>query len=548
MVDQDSDYEKIGKRLDSIELRLKQLETALRVSGNDIPASAIDNDYALNKPASDEILDEEDRGLEAKIGRFGLAWLGNVVLILGIAFLTEYLMSNGHRLFSVILGYSAASAIFFLGIYLKKSNLHLSFMFKLNAQILLFFITVRLHFFSANPLLSDKTVAIVVLLLFVAYQTYMSVRDRSQALGALSIVFAIAASVLSDTTHFMLPMVIITAIMAIFYYLRFDWEPLLIIAVILAYVVFFLWLFGNPLMGHKMELLSVKNAGVVYLFIIGSCFSSLPLFRNSDTRSDDFIIGVTVVNGLLFTMLLALITLRFFSTNYVTLFGIITISCLLYSTVLKSTSDWNFASAFFALYGFMAMSISLYGLFGFPLVYLLLSVQSLIVVSMALWFRNRLIVIMNSLLFLFILMIYLTSSKHISGVNFSFALVSLISARVINWKRARLKIETDLIRNLYLIEGFIMMLYALYHAVPQQFITLSWTMVALLYFLLSLLMKNIKYRYLALGTMICAAFYLFIVDLARIEIIYRVLAFLFLAAISIGISMYYTNRTKKPDR
>ena len=92
-----------------------------------------------------------------------------------------------------------------------------------------------------------------------------------------------------------------------------------------------------------------------------------------------------------------------------------------------------------------------------------------------------------------------------------------------------------------------MVLYALFHAVPKQFITLSWTIAALLYFLLSFILKNVKYRYMALGTMISAALYLFIVDLARIEIIYRVLALLFLAAISIGISMYYTNRIKRSD-
>ena len=98
-----------------------------------------------------------------------------------------------------------------------------------------------------------------------------------------------------------------------------------------------------------------------------------------------------------------------------------------------------------------------------------------------------------------------------------------------------------------MIAGFIMVLYALIHAVPGQFVTLSWTMAALVYFLISILLKNVKYRYMALGTMICAAFYLFIVDLARIEIVYRVLALLFLAAISIGISIYYTNRSKKSD-
>jgi hypothetical protein len=219
-----------------------------------------------------------------------------------------------------------------------------------------------------------------------------------------------------------------------------------------------------------------------------------------------------------------------------------------YSTILHSKSDWNFGSAFYALYGFMAMSIALYGLVGLPKVYLLLSVQSLIVVSMALWFRNRLIVVMNSLLFFAILTVYLLSSDSVNGVNFSFALIALISARIVNWKSSRLKIETDLLRNMYMIEGFLMMLYALSHALPKQFVTLSWTLAALLYFLISLLLKNIKYRYMALGTMIGAAIYLFLVDLARIEIIYRVLALLFLAAISIGISMYYTNRIKKSDK
>jgi hypothetical protein len=215
--------------------------------------------------------------------------------------------------------------------------------------------------------------------------------------------------------------------------------------------------------------------------------------------------------------------------------------------MLHSKSDWNFASAFYALYGFMAMSIALYGLYGFPKVYLLLSVQSLVVVSLALWFRNRLIVIMNSLLFLSILIIYLLSSKSRDDVNFSFALVSLITARIINWKRPRLHLETDIIRNLYLMVGFFMVLFGLFHWVPKQFVTLSWTMAALLYFLLSFILKNVKYRYMALGTMICASFYLFIVDLAKIEIIYRVMALLFLAAISIGISIYYTNKVKKSD-
>jgi hypothetical protein len=363
--------------------------------------------------------------------------------------------------------------------------------------------------------------------------------------AALAVLFALFTAILADETHLTLPIMMITAAGIVYLYHRFRWQPLMIITVLLAYSIFLMWLFSNPLMGHQLQMISVQHSGVIYLLGLGASFSIISLFREKDSGSDDFIIAVIIINGILFSVLLLMIVLRFFSSDYVALFSLITVCCLLYSMILHSKSDWNFASAFYALYGFMAMSIALYGIFGLPNVYFLLSLQSLLVVSMALWFRNRLIIVMNSLLFLTILIVYLTSSKNISTVNFSFAFISLISARIINWKRSRLQIKTDMIRNLYMIEGFLMMLLALQHSVPKQFVTFSWTMAALVYFIVSILLKNIKYRYMALGTMICSAFYLFIVDLARIEIIYRVLALLFLAVISIGISIYYTNRMKR---
>lgn len=547
MTDQENELDKIGRKLQSIELRLSRLETVLNAGSIGSSELQSEPNQPVELSPETNILSEGDKGLESKIGRFGLAWLGNIVLLFGIAFLTIYLMNTGYRFLSVILGYVAAASIYFLADYLKKTNIHLALMFKLNVQILLFYLTLRLHFFSISPVIPNKTISIILLLLLVVFQVYLSIRNRSQSFAALSVIFALTIAIVADATHYTLPLVTLTAAGAVFYFKRFRWELLLIVTILLTYFSFFLWLFANPFMGHPMQLIAEHHFGIIYLLGLGACYSLISFFRRSDPSSDDFLIGATILSGIIFTLLLILFAYRFYYTNYVTLFAFITVCCLVYSTILKRTSDWNFASAFFALYGFMAMSISLYGLFGLPRVYLLLSVQSLMVVSMALWFRNRLIVIMNSLLFFSILVIYLFSFKPIDGVNFSFALVSLITARVINWKRSRLQIKTDLIRNLYMIEGFFMMLFALYHAVPGQFVTLSWTLAALLYFILSIILKNVKYRYMALGTMISTAFYLFIVDLSRIEIIYRILALLFLAAISIGISIYYTNRIKKSD-
>jgi hypothetical protein len=548
MADQENERNDLDKRLQSIEQRLGQIESLLLDSGNFSTVKAKENIQLSETELTGSNTDGEEGGLESRIGRYGLAWIGNIVFLFGIIFLVQYLMNKEFRIVSVLTGLAAASAIYLLAVYLEKINTHLAFMFKLNAQVILFFIALRLHFFTSNPLLPDKTVSLLILMLIVALQVYFSVRRELQVFGIMSLIFGVIAAISGDATNITLPLLLVIALGSVIYLLKFEWQAQLIIGIFLVYSAYFLWLIGNPAAGHPAQLISGHSYGVYYLFGLAGIYSIPVLLRKQDKKLDDLYVSVTFINGILFTVLLLLITLRCYTHDYVKLYGIITLCCLIYSTILKSVSDWRFASAYYALYGFMAMSISLYGIFGLPQVFLLLSLQSLLVVSMALWFRNRLIVIMNSLLFLSILMLYLFSSKSNDSVNFSFAIVSFVSARIINWQRSRLQIETDMMRNFYLVTGFFMMLFALYHAVPGQFVTLSWSLTALLYFLMSFVLNNIKYRYLALGTMICAAFYLFIIDLARIEVIYRVLALLFLSVISIGISMYYSNRIRKSDR
>ena len=545
MADQNEEMEKILRKMHSLELRLSRLESILEISENESVSPPGEHIQFSDQLMNENETISEERGIESQIGRFGLAWLGNIVLLFGITFLSQYFMVLGYRFFSALFGFLATATLLFLADYIKRSNLHLSSVLKINAIVLLFYTTLRLHFFSLSPLIPQKSISIALLLLLIGIQIYLSVRNQSQTYAALAVLFSLTTAILGDSTNLTLPIIVFTAVTAVYFYKRFNWGPLLIVTIFLVYTSFFLWLFGNPLAGHPMQMLTEHQHGVIYLLVLGATFSITSHFRKSDSLSDDFHISVIFINGILFTLFLLLVVLRYFSTSYVMLFTVVTVFSLLYSIRLHSVSDWNFASAFYALYGFMAMSISLYGVVGLPRVYLLLSVQSLLVVSMALWFRNRLIIVMNSLLFMTIMIVYLGTSKNDNGVNFCLALMALVSARIINWKRSRLQIRTDLIRNLYMIEGFIMMMLALYHTVPKQFVTFSWTMAALLYFVISLLLKNIKYRYMALGTMICSAFYLFIVDLARIELIYRILALLFLAAISIGISIYYTNRIKK---
>jgi uncharacterized membrane protein len=159
---------------------------------------------------------------------------------------------------------------------------------------------------------------------------------------------------------------------------------------------------------------------------------------------------------------------------------------------------------------------------------------------MALWYRSRALVVANSLIYICMLMAYTISPRSSDVVNFSFALVALASARVMNWQKERLTLRTNLLRNVYLSLGFVLVLYALYCAAPSNYVTLTWTAAAVAYFVLSIVLSNIKYRWMAISTMFMTVGYLFFVDLARLDAIYRVAAFLFLGVMALLISIFYT--------
>ncbi len=52
---------------------------------------------------------------------------------------------------------------------------------------------------------------------------------------------------------------------------------------------------------------------------------------------------------------------------------------------------------------------------------------------------------------------------------------------------------------------------------------------------------------MAMSNLLVSAIYLFLVDMAKIEIIYRILAFLVFAVVSIFISTYYVKKLKRKD-
>ena len=538
--------EELIEKINSIESRISAIEAKLQ-------GKHFSENHAIEQDEEEEDVpfyrrktsEETDDAMESRIGEYGLSWMGNIVLLFGIVFLLQYIQNVANPLTSGIAGYIIVAGVFALTHFLRKSFTYMADMFNVTSHLLLYYVTMRLHFFTLNPVFANTLIAVLLLLILTCIHIYLSVKRKSETFGIISIILLAVTAVLSDFTNAMLPLIMLISIISVVLFFRNAWSRLLLTSIFLVYFTFSFWFINNPFMGHTLQLVSGHQFSYLYIFAIAAIYSIVTLVKNKELISNSVVLSAVIINGLGFSFLIMLITFFFFPTNYTWIFVSVFVFCIGFSIFLKYKSELKISPSLYALYSFVSLSIVAYGIYKLPGAYFLLSIESLLVLCMALWFRSKLIVVMNLGLFLSLLSAYMFMNGKTDVINFSFAIVALISARVMNWKKERLEITTELLRNIYMVSTFFLVLFALFNAIPDKYVTLSWIGAALFYFALSIILKNKKYRWMALFTFIASALHIFLVDLAQIELIFKVLAFLVLAVISIFISIYYNKKIKK---
>ena len=379
-----------------------------------------------------------------------------------------------------------------------------------------------------------------MLVLVLGILFYIAYRQASPLMAGIVLLMFLGSGIIANSTQLISCMAALVSILVMILYYRYGWLRLVFIIIFLTYLTHLNWMINNPLGGNPPEFIKSPGIGYLCLILSGFSYSMLALIPRKENLSAEFIIISVVWNGLGFTFLLTVTAFTYLINKYVPVFGVISVFCITYSILLQQRAELKVTASMYALYGFLALSVSFYGLVKFPGIYMLLALQSLLVVSMALWFRSRFIVVMNSILFVLLLIFYATDQTGLSYINFSFMLVALGTARILNWKKERLNIKTELIRNIYLTAGFMMTLVSFYYAFPESYITASWILAGLLFFFTGRLLNNIKYRWLAIGALLASAIKLIFVDLKQIDIGFRILMFLVLAVISIMVSVLYT--------
>ena len=530
--------ESLSEILHNLEARIARIEKELNIEPVRLREATV-------RVSGEGRAEKTGDSLEFRIGLYWFAKVGIVTLMIGVAFLLLRPFNELNPAFASILGYVLSAGVILVSRIIRKQSPLLSGYLLGSALVLLFLSTLRLHYFSLHPVLSGRTPEAALLLLIVVVGLSVSLRRKSVYLVSLSLTMGFAVALLSGYMYSFFGVTAVVAVSTAYIAAKYRWQNLLIYGMALTYFTNLLWFLNDPLVGNPLALRAIPYGAAFAVLFWTVLFAIGVSFHPPEEKESLKVILASLLNAFLGYGLFFLMTVSKFQDRLEVLHLGASVLFLVLAATFWLKEKSRYQTFFYAMTGYAALSVAIVADFGAPNFFILLCWQSLLVVSTAVWFRSKFIVVANFVIYIIIFIAYLALAGTVSITSLSFGVVALLSARILNWQQKRLELKTDKMRTAYLVAAFFFFPYALYHTVPDNYISLSWLAVALVYYVISLVLKNTKYRWMALLTFLLTALYLIIVGIIKLEPVFRIVSFLVLGVVLLVISFFYARARMK---
>ncbi len=527
----------IEETLARLERRLAKVELVLGMG-----AYPEERKTAAAKPARAE------GELEAVIGQNLFAKVGIIVLAIGGALTLSLPWKELPPLVPSLAGWSVAVALFIIARLLQKAMPLNARFFRGSGIALLFFATLRLSYFGAPSQLDPGSAAAAAALgLAVLANIGIAWWRKSVFLTGLALLTGYAAALAVGAPWYVLGVVTLLLMVAGFAGRRHGWPWLPVFAIPCTFLTYLIWAVGNPVTGNRLEVVSDPFASVWFLLawmVTNALFTS---FRR--VRSEDGLEGqiASLLNSAGYVLFL-LHTLIGFNDSFALANAAASAVLLGLAVMFWMRERSQFATFLYAMTGYGALTVALIKVSVIPDLFVWLSAQSLLVVITAVWFRSRFILVANFLIYLAVITSYMVLVERESGISLVFVLVALTSARILRLRKDKLELKTELMRNAYLTSAFIVFPYALYHIVPSSWVAVSWVGISLFYYVMSMLTKVRKYRWMGHNTLLLAVVYVLVMSIGRMEGAQRIVSFLIIGTVLLVVSVVFSlvrNRSQR---
>ena len=539
-MDQTSDNSQTKEMLDilrGLNDRLTRIENYLNIT----PKITEENSEGKTVPKAKSEKDEE---LEFKIGQYWFAKLGIFVFLIGCLIANTLPFEGINQIIPSAIGFVLGLGLIATGQIGKNRIPYLQGYLLGSGFVILFLASVRLHYFSADPIIKNSIIVLPIIYILSGLIVFAAVKRNSPYLTALGITAIAIAALIGDSPYLIFLTLIAVSITGSYLKIKFNWHVLLSFTIGLTYFIHLLWFINNPLMGNELKIISDLPLNLLFILIYNVIYSLS--FQIDKNYEENLVSGTGIfINTALGYGLFLLITILSSPSNAQLYNLFASIIFLVFAITFFTKKESRMATFFYAMTGYGALSIAIILQFNKPDYFLWLCWQSILVISTAVWFRSKFIIVANFFIYLLIFLAFLVITGTTGGISLSFGIASLLSARILNWRKDRLELKTEQMRNAYLLTALLIIPYSLYHLFPSGLVAIAWIVVAILYYLLSIILKNIKYRWMSLATFLLTVLYVFVIGITSSETSYKILSFLVLGAALIILSVIYARNRNK---
>lgn len=531
---------RIEERLARIELQLSLGAAPVETRAPLAPEAAAVTVAAV-PPESVKSAEHADEEFEFEVGQRWFARVGILALAIGGAFLLSLPHPRLSPSVPSLAGFAVAAVLFVLAHFWRQWFELVANYLRGAGMALLWFAVIRLFFFGAQPALAtDSVLGRALLAIVISINLAIGFYRRSPLLVGLTLAMAYTSVIAISAAWPLLFTVVALAVVVTAADRREKWPLTVIIGTVLGPVTYLVWAVGNPVRGGAFHFVAGPVLAPAFLLLAVVVLAVGSLWRGDEGRETIFAGARAALNCAFGYGVFLIHTAAVLPATFV-------LAHALASLVFIGLAVWFWvrqrcrASTFFyAMTGYGALSMAIIKASAMPDVFVWLSLQSIVVVTTAIWFRSRFIVVANFLIFVAVVLGYVVLKERETGISVGIGIVALVSARILNWRKDQLELKTEMMRNAYLISGFIIFPYSLFYLVPGTYVGLAWTGLALVYYVLNLMVRSPKYRWMGHGTLLLTTVYLVTVGTRQFEPLYRVVSFLALGTVLLGVSMIFS--------
>lgn len=484
--------------------------------------------------------------LELEVGQTWFASVGILVLALGAGFMLTLPYPTLPSFVPPLTGLAVAAALFLVARAWQRTFELVASYLRGAAMALLFCATLRVFFFGTPPALSiSSPFAPPLLALAVVVNGIIAARRDSPWLMGLALITGYSSALAVGSAWWVVTCLTLLVAVIAFCGWRRNWPALVVVGIVLTFVTYALWAIGNPVRGGAFHYVSSPWYAPAGLLLYALVFGGLPLLRPAgDGETIPAMVNALVTCVLGYTVYL-IHTAAGFPKLFVGLQLAASAGFIALAVVFWRRHHCRVSVFLHAMTGYAALSMAIIKLAPSPEVFVWLALQSVGVVTTAIWFRSRSIVVANFLIYLAIVLAYVAVKKEETGISLVFGVVALVSARILNWQKHRLELKTEMMRNAYLLSAAIVFPYALFHLVPARVVGLAWIGMATAYYVLNFVVRNRKYRWMGHGTLLLTAVYLLVAGGRHLEPAWRVATFLALGGTLMIVSLIFTRLRRR---